>query len=85
MTLSKSATKLRSCGSALDANGNTLSDAQGRGYTWDFENRLGQAVVTGTNGGTTACIRRFSKSQVKLRPWASVRVLPFASNAGTSS
>ena len=36
-----------------DANGNTLSDAQGRSYTWDFENRLTQAVVPGTNGGTT--------------------------------
>jgi RHS repeat-associated protein len=40
-------------GSALDANGNTLSDPQGRSYTWDFENRLVQAVVPGTNGGTT--------------------------------
>ena len=37
----------------LDANGNTLTDAQGRSYTWDFENRLTQAVVPGTNGGTT--------------------------------
>ena len=36
-----------------DANGNTLSDAQGRNFTWDFENRLVQAVVPGTNGGTT--------------------------------
>ena len=35
-----------------DANGNTLSDASGN-YTWDFENRLTQAVVPGTNGGTT--------------------------------
>jgi RHS repeat-associated protein len=39
-------------GSALDANGNTLTDAQGRSYTWDFENRLTQAVVPGT--GTVA-------------------------------
>jgi YD repeat-containing protein len=38
---------------AYDANGNTLSDASGKGYTWDFENRLTQAVVPGTNGGTT--------------------------------
>ena len=38
---------------ADDANGNTLSDAQGRSFTWDFENRLIQAVVPGTNGGTT--------------------------------
>jgi RHS repeat-associated protein len=38
---------------ADDANGNTLSDAQGRSFTWDFENRLTQAVIPGTNGGTT--------------------------------
>ena len=38
---------------AYDANGNTLSDPSGRSYTWDFENRLIQAVVPGTNGGTT--------------------------------
>ena len=31
-------------GSALDANGNTLSDASGRSYSWDFENRLTQVV-----------------------------------------
>ncbi|HET9406398.1 MAG TPA: hypothetical protein VFO39_04110 [Candidatus Sulfotelmatobacter sp.] len=37
-----------------DANGNTLTDPQGRSFTWDFENRLTQAVVPGTNGGTTA-------------------------------
>jgi RHS repeat-associated protein len=36
-----------------DANGNTLSDASGRSFTWDFENRLVQAVVPGTSGGTT--------------------------------
>ena len=30
-----------------------LSDAQGRSFTWDFENRLTQAIVSGTNGGTT--------------------------------
>ena len=39
--------------SSDDANGNTLSDAQGRNFTWDFENRLTQAVVPGTSGGTT--------------------------------
>jgi len=32
---------------AFDANGNTLSDAQGRSFTWDFENRLVQALVPG--------------------------------------
>jgi RHS repeat-associated protein len=37
-----------------DANGNTLTDASGKSYSWDFENRLTQAVVPGTNGGTTA-------------------------------
>jgi len=38
---------------AYDANGNTLSDPSGKQYTWDFENRLTQAIVPGTNGGTT--------------------------------
>jgi YD repeat-containing protein len=37
---------------AHDANGNTLSDAQGRSFTWDFENRLTQVVNPGV--GTTA-------------------------------
>ena len=36
---------------AYDANGNTLSDAQGRSFSWDFENRLTQAVNPGV--GTT--------------------------------
>jgi RHS repeat-associated protein len=36
-----------------DASGNTLSDPSGKSYSWDFENRLTQAVVPGTNGGTT--------------------------------
>jgi RHS repeat-associated protein len=36
-----------------DANGNTLSDPSGKSYSWDFEDRLTQAVVPGTNGGTT--------------------------------
>ncbi|MGB6474389.1 MAG: hypothetical protein WBF04_09950, partial [Candidatus Sulfotelmatobacter sp.] len=40
-------------GIVIDANGNTLSDASGKSYTWDFENRLAQAIVPGTNGGTT--------------------------------
>jgi RHS repeat-associated protein len=38
---------------AIDANGNTLSDPSGKSYSWDFENRMTQAVVPGTNGGTT--------------------------------
>ena len=31
-----------------DSNGNTLTDASGKSYTWDFENRLVSAVVPGT-------------------------------------
>jgi hypothetical protein len=31
-----------------DANGDTLTDASGKACTWDFENRLVQAVVPGT-------------------------------------
>jgi RHS repeat-associated protein len=38
-------------GIALYANGNTATDAQGRTYTWDFENRLTQVVNPGV--GTT--------------------------------
>lgn len=51
MRLDSAMTRLRTV--AYDANGNTLTDAQGRSFTWDFENRLTQAVVPGTNGGTT--------------------------------
>jgi hypothetical protein len=36
-----------------DANGNTLSDAQGRGFTWDLENRLTQAMVPQSGGSST--------------------------------
>jgi RHS repeat-associated protein len=39
-------------GVAIDANGNTLSDASGKSYSWDFENRLTSVVVPGT--GTVA-------------------------------
>jgi RHS repeat-associated protein len=39
-------------GIAIDANGNTLTDAQGRSFTWDFENRLTQVVNPGV--GTTS-------------------------------
>ncbi|MFZ0563339.1 MAG: RHS repeat-associated core domain-containing protein [Terriglobales bacterium] len=35
-------------GIVIDANGNTLSDPSGKSYTWDYENRLVQAVVPGT-------------------------------------
>ena len=36
---------------SYDANGNTLTDTQGRSFTWDFENRLTQVVNPGV--GTT--------------------------------
>lgn len=36
---------------AYDANGNTLTDSSGKQYSWDFENRLTQAIVP--NVGTT--------------------------------
>ena len=57
---------------AYDANGNTLSDPSGKSYSWDFENRLVQAVVPGT--GTVAFKydpfgRRIQKSvSVRSRP-----------------
>jgi YD repeat-containing protein len=47
----KSANELTSNSSgsySYDANGNTLSDPSGKSYSWDFENRLVQAVVPGT-------------------------------------
>jgi RHS repeat-associated protein len=37
---------------SYDANGNTMTDASGKSYTWNFENRLVSAVVPGT--GTVA-------------------------------
>ena len=36
-----------------DYNGNTLTDASGRSYTWDFENRLTQVTLPGTGGTAT--------------------------------
>jgi len=38
---------------AYDANGNNLSDAQGRSFIWDFENRPVQGILPGSNGETT--------------------------------
>ncbi len=35
-----------------NANDNTLTDAQGRSFTWDFENRLAQVTVPQTGGGS---------------------------------
>jgi RHS repeat-associated protein len=38
--------------STYDANGNTLSDASGKTYSWDFENRLTQVVNPGVGTST---------------------------------
>ncbi len=52
---------------AYDANGNTLSDASGKSYTWDFENRLVQAVVPGT-GAVTFKYDPFGRRSQKSGP-----------------
>ena len=54
-------------GSALDANGNTLSDASGKTYTWDFENRLTQAVVPGTRNRQPSSYDPFGRRIQKVR------------------
>src|SRR5260370_12673238 len=36
-----------------DANGNTLTDASGRNYTWDFNNRLTQVTLPSAGGTVT--------------------------------
>jgi len=61
-------------GSALDANGNTLSDAQGRGFTWDFENRLTQIVNPGM-GTTTFRYDPFGRRIQKLGPLGTTNYL----------
>jgi RHS repeat-associated protein len=50
-----------------DANGNTLSDAQGRDFTWDFENRLVRAIVPGI-GSTTFRYDPFGRRIQKSGP-----------------
>ncbi len=50
-----------------DANGNTLTDAQGRSFTWDFENRLVQAVNPGV-GTTTFKYDPFGRRIYKSSP-----------------
>lgn len=59
---------------AYDANGNTLSDAQGRSFTWDFENRLTQAVVPGT-GTTTFKYDPFGRRIQKSGPLGTTNYL----------
>lgn len=57
-----------------DANGNTLTDAQGRSFTWDFENRLTQAVVPGT-GTTTFRYDPFGRRIQKSGPLGTTNYL----------
>jgi len=61
-------------GSALDANGNTLSDPSGKSYTWDFENRLTQVVVPGT-GTTTFKYDPFGRRIQKSSPLGTTNYL----------
>jgi YD repeat-containing protein len=57
-----------------DANGNTLSDPSGKSYTWDFENRLTQAVVPGT-GTVTFRYDPFGKRIQKSSPLGTTNYL----------
>ena len=50
-----------------DANGNTLSDATGKQYSWDFDNRLTQAIVPNV-GTTTFKYDPFGKRIYKQSP-----------------
>jgi RHS repeat-associated protein len=59
---------------AYDANGNTLSDAQGRSYTWDFENRLTQVVNPGV-GTTTFRYDPFGRRIQKSGPLGTTNYL----------
>ncbi len=59
---------------AYDANGNTLSDPSGKQYTWDFENRLTQVVVTGT-GITTFKYDPFGRRVQKSGPLGTTNYL----------
>jgi YD repeat-containing protein len=57
-----------------DANGNTLSDPSGKSYSWDFENRLTQAVVPGT-GTTTFRYDPFGRRIQKSGPLGTTNYL----------
>ena len=46
---------------AYDPNGNTISDANGRNYNWDFENRLTQVTLLGSGGSATFRYSPFGK------------------------
>ena len=57
-----------------DHNGNTLSDAQGRSFTWDFENRLAQVVNPGV-GTTTFRYDPFGRRIQKSGPLGTTNYL----------
>jgi YD repeat-containing protein len=59
---------------AYDANGNTLADPSGKSYTWDFENRLTQAVNPGV-GTTTFRYDPFGRRIQKSGPLGSTNYL----------
>jgi YD repeat-containing protein len=57
-----------------DANGNTLSDPSGKSYSWDFENRLTQAVNPGV-GTTTFRYDPFGRRIQKSGPLGTTNYL----------
>src|SRR5271166_59208 len=61
-------------GIAYDNNGSTLTDAQGRSYTWDFENRLTQVVNPGV-GTTTFKYDPFGRRIQKSGPLGATNYL----------
>ena len=63
-----------------DANGNTLSDASGRSFTWDFENRLTQVVNPGV-GTTTFRYDPFGRRIQKSGPLGTTNYLYDGDNA----
>jgi RHS repeat-associated protein len=68
-------------GVAIDANGNTLSDASDKSYTWDFENRLTQAVVPST-GTVTFKYDPFGRRIQKSGPLGTTNYLYDGTNGG---
>ena len=59
---------------AYDSIGNTLTDAQGRSFTWDFENRLTQVVNPGV-GTTTFKYDPFGRRIQKSGPLGTTNYL----------
>ena len=57
-----------------DNNGNTLTDAQGRSFTWDFENRMMQATNPGV-GTTTFKYDPFGRRIQKSGPLGTTNYL----------